>query len=107
MKKHIGILFPLRSGGGVFQFTLSVVNGLLSYAPDKFQYSIIYYECENKPEVFSGSVNYITLPHRRRSPFRKAIHFLGLVIGSDSLVIKDLEKILQSKNIDLLVIPTP
>ncbi len=108
MKKHIGILFPPRSGGGVFQFTLSVANGLLAYAPDKFQYSIIYYEGESKPEVSSKeNVNYILLPNRCRSSIRKAIHFLGLVTGLDFLVIKDLDKALQNKNIDLLVISTP
>jgi len=106
MKKHIGILFPLRSGGGVFQFTLSVANGLLAYAPDKFQYSIIYYEGEPKPAV-PGEVNYIVLLHRRRNPLRKAIHFLGLVTGLNSLVIKDLDKALKNKNIDLLAISTP
>jgi len=106
VKKHIGILFPPRSGGGVFQFTLSIANGLLAYAPDKFQYSIIYYEGENKP-VVSGQIDYIALPDRRRNPLRKAIHFLGLVTGLDSLVVKDLDKALQNKNIDLLVISTP
>ncbi|MDP3991307.1 MAG: glycosyltransferase family 1 protein [Candidatus Colwellbacteria bacterium] len=106
VKKHIGILFPVRSGGGVFQFTLSVANGLLAYAPDKFQYSIVYYEGEPKP-VISGKAEYIALPRRRHNPLRKAIHFLGLVTGLDSLVIKELDKALQHRNIDLLVISTP
>lgn len=108
MRKHIGILFPSRSGGGVFQFTLSIANGLLACAPDKFQYSIIYYKGESKPEVSSEkNVNYISLPSRRRSPTRRAFHFLGLVTGLESLLIKDLDKTLQDKNIDLLVISTP
>lgn len=104
--KHIGILFPPRTGGGVFQFTLSVANGLLAYAPDKFRYSIIYFEGEKKP-VVSGEADYIVLPYRRRNPVRKALHFLGLVTGLNFLVIKDLDKALQSKNIDLLAISTP
>lgn len=104
--KHIGILFPPRTGGGVFQFTLSVANGLLTYAPDKYKYSIIYFEGEKKPAV-KGNVEYIVLPYHRRNPLRKAVHFLGLVAGLDALVIKDLDKAMENKNIELLVISTP
>ncbi len=48
---NIGVLFPpTRSGGGVFQYALSIADGLVNYS-NKFQYCVIHYDTEN-PSCF-------------------------------------------------------
>ena len=108
-KKHIAILFPSTKGGGVYQYTLSIAESLIAYS-DNFRFSIIYYEDEERPVFFNsnkGRINYIPIPNKKHSNFRKVLHFLGLVLRINLFVIKDFSNYLKDKHIDLLIVSTP
>lgn len=109
-KKKIGLVFPSRKGGGVFQYALSIADSLIGYA-DKFDYAIIHYEGE-KPELFfdkkAAPPEYISVPSSEHlGLITKALHFLSIATKNNIFTVKKLHDVLKGKAIDLLVIPTP
>ena len=62
-RKKIGIIFPPRNAGGVFQYALSIADSLVGHARD-FDYAVIHYD-GHKPELGydgDGRTDYIRIP---------------------------------------------
>lgn len=107
--KNIGIIIPSKKSGGVFQYALSIAEGLISFAKD-FNYTIFHYENE-KPnlssEIKNISVGYKIIPENYAGKFIKVLHLLGLIFGIKSFIIKNFDNVLKESQLDLLITPTP
>lgn len=109
--KNIGILFPSRKSGGVFQFTLSIAESIINYTdPKKFKYYIIHYAShnpENDLDIKKGAANFISIPERAIAWPRKIFHFLNLAVFNSSRLADNTSEIFKDITLDLLIYSTP
>ena len=109
--KNIGILFPSRKSGGVFQFTLSVAESLINYtAPKKFKYCIIHYADESPEKdlaIRAGAANFISISQKSIAWPRKILHFLNLIVFNSSRLADNTSETFKNITFDLLIYPTP
>ena len=112
-KINIGILLPpSKLGGGVFQYALSIADGLIRYS-NKYDYYIVCYDNEsinwlvNKSFLTKNSVIYIS--KRKRSAMGKIILLLKLISNYSIFNShkKDELLLIRDFNISLLIIPYP
>ncbi len=109
MKKRIGIIFPLTLNGGVFQYALTVARCLLEYS-HRFTYSIIHFAGEDPRPLLGkhyGEMPEVIIPQKTISLSRRIIHFLGLFLGIEPILISEIDAQLERAGIDLLIAPTP
>jgi len=101
MKKKIGIIFPPSSAGGVFQYSLSVLQNLLQYSKD-FEYSVIAEKSfwENYDE-FPDFVEKIIIQTKPISVINKIVHTAGMFLGKQALLRGTIDRTATNKNIDL------
>ncbi len=110
-KKNIGILFPYLKKGGVFQYALSIVDGLINFS-DNFNYFVLHYDTENPKECFQNkdfkNLQFICLDSSFNSFWGKLKFLLNLFLGNPifSTNIKNRE-VLKNINLDLLISPIP
>lgn len=100
---------PSSKNGGVFQLSLSIADSLINYS-ENYRYFLIHYDFESLSpflNINGKQVDFISVPYKKFSLLKKGIHFLGLVLGLDFLLIKDFYSIFKKNNIDLLIYPTP
>lgn len=107
---NIGILFPpTKSGGGVFQYTLSIAESLINYS-NKFQYCVVHYDTEN-PSCFlntkSNEMHFISIQHKFIPLTQKIFYFLNLVLGNNFFPVKKSYAVSKNAKVDFLVIPFP
>lgn len=111
MKKNIGILFSISRKMGVFQYGLSIAEGLINYIND-FNYTILYFGEESPKEFLKAksleNVNFISLDGRPNSWTGKIEMLVNILTGNPLFVINKKNKdILKNARIDLLIIPFP
>ncbi len=109
--KNIGILFPSRKGGGVFQFTLSIAESLINYTdPKEFKYHIIHYAAhnpENDLDIKTGAANFISIPQKSIAWPKRILHFLNLIVFNSSRLADNTGETFKNITLDLLIYPTP
>ena len=111
MKKNIGILFPGSRKMGVFQYGLSIAEGLIDNVAD-FDYTILYFEKES-PEKFLKTkqlrnVNFVSLDGSSNNLMGKLKLAANILTGRPLFVAnKKNKKIFENTKIDLLVMPFP
>ena len=108
MRKKIGVIFPTRSGGGVFQYALSIADSLLNHT-GKFDYAVIHYEGE-KPELRydHAETEYIPMPGPTGlGVVTRTLHFLSVAARNNLFTVKRLHAAIRNKGIDMLIVPTP
>lgn len=109
MKKNIAILFPVSRKMGVFQYALSIAEGLINYCPD-FNYTLLYFADESPKEFLKvnslADVNFISLDASPNNTIGKIKFFLNCILGKPIFTINKINKErLKKANIDLMVIP--
>src|SRR3989344_8442803 len=109
MKKNIAILFPVSRKMGVFQYALSIAEGLINYCPD-FNYTLLYFADESPKEFLkiNKSVNiiFISLDASANTFMGKIKFFLNCIMGRSLFTInKKNKERLKKASIDLIVIP--
>src|SRR3989344_264783 len=109
--KHIGIMFPSRKNGGVFQFALSIAENLARYSkPGEFDYTVIHYEGESPADALSasgGAIKFTSIPEKKISPVRKVLHFLRLLLFRSARLACNTQETLGGTRLDLIIYPTP
>ncbi len=109
--KNIGVLFPSRESGGVFQFTISIAESLINYTDSKkFRYYIIHYATHNPKkdlDIKTDAVNFISIPQKSIAWPRKILHFLSLAIFNSSRLADNTSEAFKNITLDLLIYPTP
>lgn len=109
--KNIGILFPSRKSGGVFQFTLSVAESLINYTdPKEFKYYIIHYAAHNPKndlDIKTSAANFISIPQESIAWPRKILHFLNLAVFNSSRLADNTSEAFKNATLNLLIYPTP
>lgn len=104
--RNIGILFPLAEGGGVFQYALSVAQGLLEYC-DEFNYFIIYHGSES-PERFLKKGQFIALDSKPNNIIGKIKFLSNILLGKPLFSAnKKNKELIEGLNLDLLIVPFP
>lgn len=106
---NIGILVPFSKGGGIFQYALSVADGLIKYS-NKFNYYIISADSAESLNRFnSTSVNFVSIPSRESSVINKISLIFNLVLDRSIFNMQKSEEIsqLKERKIALLIIPFP
>lgn len=109
MKKRVGIIIPSSKSGGVFQYAMSIIDGLASFTSD-FDFTVFHYAEENHnffPKTNKKSIDYKIIPNNSVGALKKMFHFLGIFWGIKGFIIKSLDHILNDAQIDILIVPTP
>lgn len=111
MKKNIAILFPVSRKMGVFQYGLSVAEGLINYCPD-FDYTILYYEEESPKEFLKArnleNIKFLSLDDSHNNFSGKAKFLFNIFLDKPIFTTnKKNREIVKSAKIDLLIIPFP
>lgn len=108
-KKNIGILFPDSKKGGVFQYALSIIDGLSSFVPE-FNYFVLHYDKENPKESLKNpeNIQFVCLDSKGNNIFGKLKFLINVLSGRPffSTNIKN-KKILENVNLDLLICSLP
>ncbi len=108
-KRRIGVFFPSRNGGGVFQYALSIADSLVNYA-HRFDYAVIHYDGE-KPELLfddNADTEFIAVPNPAGlGVLTRALHFLSVATKNTVFTVKTMHAAIKNKGIDMLIIPTP
>jgi len=109
--KRIGILFPLISGGGIFQYALSVADSLINHSP-KYSYAIFHYGSEN-PRKFlkiknTETTQFVCLDNSPNNFAGKLKLLLNVLVGKSIFTVnKKNKKIVKDIQVDLLIVPFP
>ena len=111
-KMNVGILLPSAEGGGVFQYALSIADGLIKYS-NKFNYYIIYYDADSLNYLCSlnqSDVNFLFVPLKKRSFIGKINLLFNLTVGRNIFFnerkSEEVSKLKES-DIQLMIIPFP
>lgn len=111
-KINIGIIFPFsKSYGGIFQYTLSIADSLISYS-DKYNYILIHNYPKNIEYLVSlklKSTDVLNLPTTQSSAWKKAAILINFLFGRKILNMGDIAETscIRNNNIKLLIIPFP
>lgn len=111
MKKNIGILFPSSRKMGVFQYAMSIIEGLSDFCPD-FNYTVLYFG-EESPKEFLKTKNLenVSFASLDQSPngFTGKIKILANLLFKKPIFVtnKENKSMLDKAMIDLLIIPFP
>lgn len=108
-KKNIAILFPVSRKMGVFQYAMSIAEGLINYCPD-FNYTLLYFGEESPKEFLKVSdpqnITYISLDGSYNNLAGKLKFFVNCILGRPFFTVnKKNKEILKNAKIDLLIIP--
>lgn len=111
MKKNIGILFPASRKMGVFQYSMSIAEGLINYFGD-FDYTILHFSKESPKNFLKinslAGVRFVALDSNPNNYIGKIKSLLNILMGRPLFVVnKNNKKILESNKVDLLIIPFP
>ncbi|MCX6718093.1 MAG: glycosyltransferase family 1 protein [Candidatus Staskawiczbacteria bacterium] len=111
MKKNIGILFSVSRKMGVFQYGLSIIEGLINYCGD-FNYTILYFDKESPKEFLKAknldNVNFIPLDGSQNSFMGKIKTIINVLLGRPFFAPNKKNKdTIKNSGIDLLIIPFP
>lgn len=110
-KKNIGILFPCSKKGGVFQYALSIIDGLSSFSND-FNYFVLYYDTENPKDFLKNknfqNIQFVCLDSSSNSFFGRAKLLSNALLGKSIFTTnKKNKELLEKISLDLLISPIP
>lgn len=107
--KNIGILFPNSKKGGVFQYALSIIDGLTSFIPN-FNYFVLHYNTENPKESIKNpeKIKFVCLDSQANNILGKIKFLINILLNRPIFnANKKNKEIVKEINLDLLIIPFP